>query len=390
MKPSGLLSIFILLVKKVFRQRCFHKLIRKFFIVVPFAMQNYLVFKDGSLEVVGNVRLVRIQSIWIVNCWLLMYTSTLEKIEGKMLFTWVTRRTGTACSSSAASVASSAFASSVSLFTSSPFRFRNRDPWQVSVSKPSMSVSNQRSNSDPFGIQPCIFHRVRWSDKFPVRGTTTHRQLLGLSLQHFQQLPQKVGTENYSTWLRRNVCKNVSSWPTGLFCRLCWNDSTCNHFPATTTQLFYQSLSSHTLRSCREIFSISKNICNSWHSNFQKVSTHSICSRDDIFTQKGNCGSPNNLCKCTESPSTLSTNTSIVWNLYLSWSNHLVTSFRLEMKVGGFSEHQNKTSNTDRYKGYFFTTGVSQVNVNTVKIIFEQWSELQVAKCLIVHVLTSS
>ena len=60
------------------------------------------------------------------------------------------------------------------------------------------------------------------------------------------------------------------------------------------------------------------------------------------------------------------------------------------MNVGGFSEHQNKTSDTDRYKGYFFTALVSRVNVNTVKKIFEQRSELQVAKSLIVHVLSSS
>ena len=41
-------------------------------------------------------------------------------------------------------------------------------------------------------------------------------------------------------------------------------------------------------------------------------------------------------------------------------------------------------------KGYFFTARVSQVNVNTMKRFFEQRSELQVAKCLIVHVLSSS
>ena len=106
--------------------------------------------------------------------------------------------------------------------------------------------------------------------------------------------------------------------------------------------------------------------------------------------QKKNCSSPNNLCECTESPSTLATNTSIVWNLYFSWSNHLVTSFRLEMNVGGFSEHQNKTSDTGRYKGCFLAACVPQVNVNTMKRVFEQRSELQVAKCLIVQVLSSS
>ena len=60
------------------------------------------------------------------------------------------------------------------------------------------------------------------------------------------------------------------------------------------------------------------------------------------------------------------------------------------MNVGGFSEHENKTSDADRYKGYFFTARVSQVIVNTMKRIFEQRSELQIAKCLIVHVLSSS
>ena len=60
------------------------------------------------------------------------------------------------------------------------------------------------------------------------------------------------------------------------------------------------------------------------------------------------------------------------------------------MNVGGFSERQNKTSDTNRYKRYFFTARVSQVNVKTTKRIFEQRSELQVDKCRTVHVLSSS
>ena len=60
------------------------------------------------------------------------------------------------------------------------------------------------------------------------------------------------------------------------------------------------------------------------------------------------------------------------------------------MNVGDFSEHQKKKSDTDRYKGYFTSARVSQVNVKTMKRIFGQRSELQVAKCLIVHVLSSS
>ena len=46
------------------------------------------------------------------------------------------------------------------------------------------------------------------------------------------------------------------------------------------------------------------------------------------------------------------------------------------MNVVGFSEHQNKTSDTDRYKGYFLIARVSQVNVITIKRVFEQRSEL--------------
>ena len=60
------------------------------------------------------------------------------------------------------------------------------------------------------------------------------------------------------------------------------------------------------------------------------------------------------------------------------------------MNVGGFSKHQNKTGDADRYKGYFFTARVSPVKVKTMRRILEQLSELQVAKCLIVRVLSSS
>ena len=123
----------------------------------------------------------------------------------------------------------------------------------------------------------------------------------------------------------RNICKNVPSRTTDLFCRFCWNGSAHTPFPDTSrppaapfTQLFSQSLSSHTLCSCRDILSATNNLCNFWHSKFQQVSTYAFCSWDDISTQKWKCSSPKNLCKSTESPSTLSANTSIVWNLYLS------------------------------------------------------------------------
>ena len=198
----------------------------------------------------------------------------------------------------------------------------------------------------------------------------------------------------------RNVCKNVSSRPTGLFSRFCWNDSPmftaclppvrklpsdCAPYrPATRppaapfpfTQFFFQSSLSHTLCSRLEWLSTTNNLCDFWHSKLQYVSTYAFCCWDDIFTQKWNRSSPNNLCKSTKTPPPLSSYRSIVWNFYLSWSNHLVTSSRLEMNVGRLSKHQNKPSDTVRYKGYFFTRCISQINVYTMKRIFEQRSKL--------------
>ena len=188
----------------------------------------------------------------------------------------------------------------------------------------------------------------------------------------------------------RNVCEKFSSRPTGLFCRFCWNGSARTLFLATARQLFSQSLSSHILFSCLENFSATDIRFNFWHPKLQKVSTHAFCSWENIFKEEWKCGFLNNLSKSTETTSMLSTNTSLEWNLYSCWSNHLVTSFRLEMNIGAFSKHQSKMSDTDRYKEYFITTRVTQTKVNTIKRIFEQWSELQVAKCLMVHVLSSN
>ena len=162
----------------------------------------------------------------------------------------------------------------------------------------------QFSSSEVVGLISCS-----WDDK---TSSTT-----GTFPPRFQETAEKVGTENYSTWLMRIVCKNVSLRPTDLFCRYCWNDSGRTPFPATITQLFSQSLSSHTLCSCLDNFSTTNNLCNFRHSNIQQVSTYAFCSWDKIFTQKRNWSSPNNLCKCTEPPSILSTNTSIEWKILL-------------------------------------------------------------------------
>ena len=53
--------------EKILGQRRFHNLIRIFFVVVPVAKQNSLVFKDGSPEVFGNRSFVRIESKRTVN-----------------------------------------------------------------------------------------------------------------------------------------------------------------------------------------------------------------------------------------------------------------------------------------------------------------------------------
>ena len=136
-----------------------------------------------------------------------------------------------------------------------------------------------------------------------------------------------------------------------MFCRYCWNDLACSLFPATTTKLNSQSLSSLFLCCCLEIFSTTNNFFNSRSVEFQQVISHRFCSWNDVFTQKWNCGSSKR-------------------NLYLSRSNHLVSSFRLKMNVGRFSKHRKKTSDTNKYKGCPFTARVSQVNVNTMKRTF--------------------
>ena len=51
----------------------------------------------------------------------------------------------------------------------------------------------------------------------------------------------------------KNICKNVPSRTVDLFCTFCWNDSARTPFPATTTQLFFQSLSSPTRCICPDI-----------------------------------------------------------------------------------------------------------------------------------------
>ena len=91
--------------------------------------------------------------------------------------------------------------------------------------------------------------------------------------------------------INENVCKNVSSRPTGLFRRFSWFDTPLfTTYPppaAPSTQLFFQSMLSLTLCSRLERFSTANNLSNLWCRKLQHVSTYAFCRWDDIFTQKG-------------------------------------------------------------------------------------------------------
>ena len=69
----------------------------------------------------------------------------------------------------------------------------------------------------------------------------------------------------------KNIYKNFSSRPVDLFCRLCWNDSACSLFPATTTQLFSESLSSHTFCSNLKVLFATNKLCKFRRSKLQQV-----------------------------------------------------------------------------------------------------------------------
>ena len=60
------------------------------------------------------------------------------------------------------------------------------------------------------------------------------------------------------------------------------------------------------------------------------------------------------------------------------------------MNIVGFSKHQYKRSNTDRYKGCFSTARDAQVIANSTKIFLGQRSKLYVTNGLIFRVLSSS
>ena len=71
---------------------------------------------------------------------------------------------------------------------------------------------------------------------------------------------------------------------------------------------------------------------------------------------------------------------SIGWNLYLSWRNHLVVSFSSWMNVGVFSNYQNKSSAAGRNNMYFVIERTSEFIVTTIYRLSAQRSELNFLK----------
>ena len=66
------------------------------------------------------------------------------------------------------------------------------------------------------------------------------------------------------------------------------------------------------------------------------------------------------------------------------------TLILIQMNVGNFSKHENKSSYSHRDKGNLLTRRVSQINVYAVKRVFQQSSKLKIAESLIVNVLSST
>ena len=152
---------------------------------MPLAVQNSLIFRDGSLEFVWTVTFLRIKSIWIVTMlivdlhvnigknWVQNVVYMNSEMNWNLLLLLLR------------------FYIHFNHFSQLLFlllclcKFPNHDPWQKSVSKRSTSVSNQRNSSDPFETQTlCSFHRLRYSDRFLVQG----RQDIG----NYWDFPAKV------------------------------------------------------------------------------------------------------------------------------------------------------------------------------------------------------
>ena len=158
-----------------------------------------------------------------------MYTSPLEKIGGRMLFTWVTAGTGVSCSAPYG-VSLSVFVSPFCCYlTSSIKKFRNHDPWKISFLGPSTSDSNQRSRTSPY--ETPTQYSFQWTRmKFLFVG----RQ----NIIKYWDLFSKISRNRHNLLVQKISCycwweifvKKISYQPTVLFCWFCWIDSACTPF----------------------------------------------------------------------------------------------------------------------------------------------------------------
>ena len=164
-------------------------------------------------------------------------------------------------------------------------KFRNQDHSEISVSKPISSVSNQvsvwqpstsvwnqRISSDPFEVQTMQFSSTKvvgwiscsWDDKASSTTGTFPPRFPETATKGWYQKLLDVIIEK-CLW----KCLFATNWFVLQFLLgwLCLQYFYCHHY-WTVFLMFSQSLSSHSIRSCLEIFSTSNNLCNFWRSEF--------------------------------------------------------------------------------------------------------------------------
>ena len=239
-----------------------------------------------------------------------MFTSTLGKIEFKMLFTWITRRTGL-WSSTTSAVAS--FDSSLCCFnffefvsfltTSDPYQFHSQEiPSRANVTIPvrwEVKLSENLFNwcSSKYllfvGLQDNVNCRV-FSSKI---SRNCHRRYNPKLI--YMSIEKCSWNGLFSTdWV---VLKIVVEW-------LCLQSFSCSHYPT----VFSQFVCSHCIQLSWK-FSYKQQLLHFQAQQTQEVNTKActtgttIIGQNEFVLRMG-------LCKCTESPYTLEASTSEEWN----------------------------------------------------------------------------
>ena len=235
-------------------------------------------------------------------------------------------------------------------------------------------MSSQHDSFDLFRIETvCNFHWVRLWDKLLFRRTTRYRQLLRLSIEDFQKLPWKVGTEKKLAQSTRNISESVYRRSTEIIKQVllksfCWQ---------TFTKMFL--FSEFDFHNIADFSATNKNLC-----TFFAAGTISVRKNGALILPIPCESVLNILSRCQP------INTSVEWKLYLSKSNHLVDPFSLELNVFGFSNCQSKSTDGEVYEMDFSNARVPQVNINTKKKKFWLGVRFLSNKCLIVHVICST